>query len=304
VDLAREIHLAVLATIDRLDPFKRYTRFTHELKSFPLPVPMPLPDPLPVVAILTPCRDAEGYLETYFALVDALDYPKDRIHLRLLEGDSRDATRDLAASLIAARQDAYASVKLIKLDLGLDLGPGRRSRPEVQLHRRSGIAACRNALLRDGLETNSDWFLCLDIDLVGLPADTLRRAIEFNGPILMANCLLEGTTAVFDLNAFRYTHPVTDRMAGRFVTGGLYQPPKGYFRHYPAATASNVLEPLHSVGGTCLLIRRDVIEAGVDFPEHPYQLHIETEGFALKAAELGFGAFSAPGLHVFHGWEK
>ena len=61
------------------------------------------------------------------------------------------------------------------------------------------------------------------------------------------------------------------------------------------------VEQLDSVGGTFLLIRRDVIEAGVDFPEEPYQLHIETEGFALKASAAGFGSFMLPKLIVRHG---
>ena len=45
----------------------------------------------------------------------------------------------------------------------------------------------------------------------------------------------------------------------------------------------------------------DRIEAGADFPEEPYQLHLETEGLALKAADLGFGAFMLPDLIVRHG---
>ncbi len=133
---------------------------------------------------------------------------------------------------------------------------------------------------------------------------TLKGALRFDVPILMANCLLEGTSAVFDLNAFRYTRTITDRMARRYVRGGIYQPPKGYFRVYPDPQSAAELEPIHSVGGTFLLIRRDVVEAGVDFPEQPFRLHIETEGFALKAAEMGFGAFSAPRLLVYHGWER
>jgi GT2 family glycosyltransferase len=85
------------------------------------------------------------------------------------------------------------------------------------------------------------------------------------------------------------------------VRDGIYQPPGGYFRHYPEPDSLAEIEPLHSVGGTFLLIRRDVIEAGADFPQEPYQLHLETEGFALKAADLGFGAFMPPRLVVRHG---
>ncbi len=75
----------------------------------------------------------------------------------------------------------------------------------------------------------------------------------------------------------------------------------GFFRHYPAPDSPHEIEPLHSVGGTFLLVRRDVVEAGAVFPEEPYQLHIETEGFALMASDLGFGSFMLPQLHVRHG---
>ncbi len=287
--------------LDRHDPWPRYTAFTHPLPDFPLPKRGSLPDPLPEVAILTPCNDATQHLQTYFELVDALDYPRDHLHLRLLEGDSRDDTRTRAEGLIQKRKGEFASAELIKLDLAVDLGPGKRSRVEVQRTRRSAIAACRNRLLQAGLETGAEFFLFVDVDMASIPPDTLRRALDWNAPILMANCLTHDGARIFDLNGFRYTRPVSDRHAARYVRDGLYQPPGAYFRHYPSPKSPHEIEPLHSVGGTFLLIRRDVIEAGADFPEEPYQLHIETEGFALKAADLGFGAFMQPDLIVRHG---
>ena len=158
-------------------------------------------------------------------------------------------------------------------------------------------------LLDAALETPSEYFLFIDVDMVAIAPDSLKKALVFGAPILAANCLLEETRAVFDLNSFRYTWPVSDRSARRYVKDGIYQPPKGYFRQYCDFSQGNDVEPLHSVGGTFLLIRRDVVEAGADFPEQPFHLHIETEGFALKAAELGFGSFVAPQLFVYHGWE-
>ncbi len=302
--LWRDIRLGVLKLSDVLQPVRRHTRFTHELRAFPLPEAQPLPDPLPEVAILTPCRNAAQDLERYFALVDALDYPGDSLHLRLLEGDSTDDTRRLAADGIAARAGRLASAGLLTLNTGFEQGAGRRSRPAIQRDRRAAIAACRNRLMRAALDTRAGYVLFIDVDLAAIPPDTLKRALAFRAPILMANCLLEDSEAVFDLNAFRYTRPITDRMARRYVRGGIYQPPRGYFREYPDFRQGREIEPLHSVGGTFLLIRRDVAEAGVDFPEAPYQLHIETEGFALKAAEAGFGAFVAPQLVVRHPWER
>lgn len=285
----------------RLDPRPRYTRFTHSLPRFDLPVRGELPDPLPEVAILTPCRDAEGDLRHYFALIDALDYPRDRLHLRLLEGDSVDDTHRVAAAELAERAAALASTGLIKLDLNARVRRDGRHAPGVQRARRAAIAACRNRLLHAGMETAAAWFLFIDVDMAEIPPVTLNEAISWNAPILMANCLHHKGDTIFDLNGFRYTRPVSDRQAARYVRDGLYQPPSGYFRHYPSPKSPNEIEQLHAVGGTFLLIRRDVITAGADFPEAPYQLHIETEGFALKAADLGFGAFMPPRLIVRHG---
>jgi mannan polymerase complexes MNN9 subunit len=288
---------------DAAQPFKRYTRFTHDLTDFPRPERRKLPDPLPEVAILTPCKNAAGDLDLYFDLIDALDYPKDRLHLFMLEGDSTDDTFQAATRGLAGRRGAYAGAELIKHDLGFEQGEGRRNRPGIQHDRRAAIARCRNRLMRAALATGATHFLFIDVDMVAVPPATLRDLLEFDAPILAANCLLQDTDRVFDLNTFRYERPVSDRMARRFVVGGLYQPPRGYFRRYPDFRQGNAIEQVHSVGGTCLLIRRDVPEAGVDFPQAPYQLHIETEALALKAADMGFGSFVVPQVIVYHGWE-
>ena len=98
-----------------------------------------MPGDLPEVAILTPCKDAERYLDKFFELVDGLDYPKDKLHLLLLEGDSSDGTFDKAQAMLAARNSVYASTKLLKFDTGNDYGTGHRSRAEIQRMRRAAI---------------------------------------------------------------------------------------------------------------------------------------------------------------------
>lgn len=300
--LLKETSVAWARYSDARETHPTYTQFTHKLPVFPLPRRKPLPDgDLPQVAIATPCKNASPYLETYFTLIDALDYPVSRLHLHLLEGDSTDDTFARTKTMLAARKASCLCTDLIKYDLGFDPGKGRRTRAGVQRDRRSVIAACRNRLLQATLDTEAEFILFVDIDLVAIPPDSLKQALAWNAPILMANCLIHDGTGVFDRNAFFYTRPVSDRSAQRYVRDGIYQPPAGFFRHYPEPDSSHGIEPLHAVGGTFLLIRRDVIEAGADFPEEPYQLHLETEGFALKAADLGFGAFMPPRLIVRHG---
>lgn len=285
---------------DRLQPRPSYTLFTHPLPDFPLPTRRALPDPLPRLMIATPCKNASAMLETYFALIEALDYPRERLHLRLLEGDSSDDTYALAKAGLRRFEDC-ASAELLKLDLGVDISGGERDRAEVQRDRRAAIAACRNALLRAFLESDADEVLFIDVDMAVIPPDALRRALEVDAPIRVANCRKLKSDENFDANSFRYTRQPTDLAMRRFGKQGIYQPPSRFFRHYPPVGNAGDVVPLHSVGGTFLLIRRDVAEAGVDFPETPYQYHLETEGLALKAADHGFGSFMLPGLIVRHG---
>ncbi|MDF0599324.1 hypothetical protein P1J78_01135 [Psychromarinibacter sp. C21-152] len=298
--LWRDIVAAWARFADARQRSPRYTLFTHALPAFPLPERAPLPDPPPVVALATPCRDAAGDLVTYAGLVRGLDYPRDRLHWLMLEGDSTDDTRAQAAALLDGAE-GYASTRLLTLDLGGARSRAGRTRAELQRDRRAGLARCRNRLLAAAMETGAAYVLFLDVDMAEVPPDSLRRALEWRAPVLVANCLRHEGDTVFDRNSFRYTAPVSDRSARRFLEGGLYQPPTGFFRHYPDHRSGPEIAPLSCVGGTFLLIRRDVIAAGVDFPEEPYQLHIETEGLALKAADHGFGSFMAPRLVVRHG---
>jgi glycosyltransferase involved in cell wall biosynthesis len=298
--LLADLHTAWAKWRDGREAAPRRTRFTHPLPAFPLPRRQPLPDPLPQVAVVTPCKNAAPLLAEYAALVQALDYPRDRLHWIVLEGDSRDDTAARAGAMLAAAE-GYATTRLLRFDVGFEPGAGGRGRVSIQRGRRSAIAACRNRLLEAAMETPADYILFIDVDMSEIPPDALRRALEWRAPVLAANCLRHEGEGIFDRNSFRYTRPVSDRMARRYVRDGIYQPPGGYFRHYPAPAPAPRIEPLSCVGGTFLLIRRDVVAAGTDFPEQPYQLHIETEGFALKAADLGFGSFMDAGLLVRHG---
>ena len=292
-----DIHAAWARFADGRERHPRHTLFTHPLPAFPLPDRRAVTDQ-PQVAIVTPCKDAEASLPAYAALVDALEYPKDRLHWIVLEGDSTDGTEAAARAMLDAAR-GYASTRFIKHDIGASHARATRTEKSVQRARRAAIAACRNRLLAAAMDTPAAFVLCIDADMAVIPPDALRRALDWNAPILAANCLRHDNDTVFDRNSFRYTRAPSDRSVRRFLRDGLYQPPTGFFRHSPAPGGG--IQPLSCVGGTFLLIRRDVIAAGADFPETPYQLHIETEALALKAADLGFGCFMDADLIVRHG---
>ena len=62
----------------------------------------------------------------------------------------------------------------------------------------------------------------------------------------------------------------------------------------------NIL-PVDGVGESFVLIKRDVIEAGVRFSETPYKFHTGGEAFGIMARDKGFEAAGLPGVKVVRG---
>jgi 1,2-diacylglycerol 3-beta-glucosyltransferase len=63
----------------------------------------------PTVHVLVPCRDEAAVLPGLLAALDALDYPRDRLSVTVLDDGSRDATRAIAQQWAQAR--AWAAVR-------------------------------------------------------------------------------------------------------------------------------------------------------------------------------------------------
>lgn len=278
-----------------------HTDFSHTLPWFKPPERRELPDELPEVMVATSCKDANEHLERYFRLVGQFDYPASKVHLCILEGDSSDNSRETTMRLLAANKDRFASTELIEFDLKPSIDPAKkRWDPSIQRVRRSTIAKCRNRLLDAFMHSTASHILFVDADMEEIDPGALKQILEFDAPIAIANCLRADSGEIYDMNTFRYLNSPTKDDAADYVLDGIYQPPIGYNREYPDPHSANSIEQVHCVGATFLLIRRDVIEAGVNFPAEPYQLHIESEGLALKAADYGFGSFVLPHLIVRH----
>jgi cellulose synthase/poly-beta-1,6-N-acetylglucosamine synthase-like glycosyltransferase len=58
---------------------------------------------LALVQVLVPCRDEAGVLPGLLAALDALDYPRDRLRVVIVNDASRDATPELVSAWAAAR---------------------------------------------------------------------------------------------------------------------------------------------------------------------------------------------------------
>lgn len=250
------------------------------------------------VAILVPVRDAAATLPALLAAIEALDWPRDRLAVAFLEGGSRDASRALLERWCAGPGQGFAAARLFTEAARYSLS-GARWEARQQRARRGGLAAARNALLRQGLGA-ADWALWIDADVVAFPPDTLRRLLASGERLVTPHCVRRPGGPSFDLNTFvtDWVPPLGER--ARHLLDGLYQPPRGYARLYLQDLRYLPKIRVDGLGATMLLVDANLHRAGLVFPERPYRQLIETEGFAALAADLGIASYALPRLEIQH----
>jgi len=247
------------------------------------------------VLVLTPVKQAARRLDHHFATLGALDFPKERISLGLLDSDSDDGTFAALRAREPTLAAAYRRVTLLQHDYGFRLPPGvPRWDPSVQLARRAVLARSRNRLLSGALR-DEDWVLWLDVDLESYPPDVLARLLATGKDVVTPHCVKAPGGETFDRNAWR-EH-------GRVRLDVLRGGPD--------------VVPLDAVGGTMLLVRADLHRDGLVFPPYPYGDasplarrptplvgvdvgEIETEGLGLMAHDMGHGCWGMPNLEIVH----
>jgi len=247
---------------------------------------------LPSVLVLTPVKNAAAYFDRYVELLGLLDWPRQRLSLGFLEGDSTDGTWDRLRALKPALQDRARRVTLIKRDFGFRIPPGMpRWAPPIQQLRRGILARARNQLLFRALR-NEDWVLWLDVDVIDYPADILHRLLATEFPIVHPHCVIVPGGPTFDRNGWSHhgTRLLEDARGEEAVR-------------------------LDAVGGTMLLVKADIHRDGLIFPPflygianpkirptHPVwgQGEIETEGLGIMAQDMGVQCWGLPNLEIVH----
>lgn len=245
------------------------------------------------VLVLTPAKDAADCVERYCALLDRLTYPRERLSIGILEGDSRDGTFEAFAAQRERLATGRRRVGLWQRPFGFRLPPGvPRWTPAFQLARRAVIARSRNHLLLRALD-DEDWVLWVDADLADYPPDVLERLLAAGRDIVHPHCLRAAGDETFDLNAWR------DQ--GRL--------------HMADLAEEGPLVRLDAVGGTMLLVRADLHRDGLVFPPFPYGAgsrtardpgpwgvvgELDTEGLGVMAADMGVQCWGMPHLHIRH----
>jgi len=245
------------------------------------------------ILVLTPVKDATPHLETYIECLERLDWPRGKLALGMLEGDSVDGTHARLEALRPRIERRVSRFSLHKHDYGFRM-PSTTPRwaDAYQLQRRAVLARSRNRLLMHALR-DEEWVLWLDVDVVSYPPDLIRTLLAAGRDILHAHCVTRPGGPTFDRNAWR------DK--GRLLMMDL-RGADGPVR-------------LDAVGGTVLLVRADLHRDGLVFPPFPYgresprirdhipmwgKGEIETEGFGIMAADMGHQCWGLPDYEVLH----
>jgi hypothetical protein len=247
------------------------------------------------VLILTPMKSASRFLDSYFAGLRGLTYPRAQLSIGILESDSRDDTFAQIEARLTTQ--AFRRVTLVKKDFGFHM-PVDMPRYEAvyQPARRAVLARSRNHLLFRALD-DEDWVLWLDVDVIDYPPNVIEKLIALDCDIVHPHCVLEPGGETFDLNAWR-DH-------GRKRMGDL---------------RGSGLVRLDAVGGTMLLVRADRHRDGLVFPpffygarsrlvREPHPLgggivgEIETEGLGIMARDMGIECWGLPDLEIRHAKE-
>lgn len=249
-------------------------------------------DDLPHVLVLTPMKDAEPYLPRYVELLEALDWPRQRLAVGIMEGDSLDETFARLQSLRPSLEQRAARVDIFSRSYGFRIPASvPRWTPAYQLVRRSVLARVRNQLLFRALH-GEDWVLWMDVDLIDYPSDSLRRLLATGRDLVMPRCVTVPGGKAYDRNAW----------GGKGRIDFDHTEGQGHIR-------------LDAVGGTMLLVNADLHRDGLVFPCFPYGVEnsrirdshpvwgkgeVETEGLGIMAADMGVQGWGLCDLEILH----
>lgn len=256
---------------------------------------------LPQIAIFVPVKDGAEFLDRHMALIEALDWPKERLRLVYCEGDSFDDSRARLEVLQAHKAAQFNGIEILTHSAGLKFDRKDRWRPALQLQRRSTLAAARNTLIREGLHLDDEWVLWLDVDVCDFPSDILHTLLGAGEKIVTPDCVLTSGGPSYDLNAYLDVGVPQKYQFFKYVTAGLFQPPINYDKrlHMHDLRFLDKVE-LTAVGGTMLLVHASVHQAGLCFPETPYHYVIETEAFGRMARDAGLSPVGLPNVEIVH----
>ncbi|KAJ1645222.1 hypothetical protein LPJ64_003155 [Coemansia asiatica] len=272
------------------------------------------PDPDSLL-ILTPLKNNAKHLARYFALIDKLKYPRNKISIAFLVSDSTDRTQQM---LIESRQwyqekapveMRFKRFDIYRQDFFYALPRNQRHLREKQQERRIMMARARNYLWTRALESEQ-WVLWIDGDLEFYPPNIVRDLMAYDKDVIVPNCLVRRKAdkdrwkhSVYDRNAWQETQRslamIKKLKETDFLVEG-YKSLKTHRKYLDNFSKNETLVPLDGVGGTFTLVKAHVHRSGVGFPAWLFQHQVETEGFAKLAKAHGYGVFGLPFYYIRH----
>jgi hypothetical protein len=170
--------------------------------------------------ILTPLKNASRHLDAYFENLNRFDFPKSKLSLGFLVGESDDGTYEKLMTHLIPIQDQYRRITVLRKDFPEDpdiprSGAGRHAF-EAQGPRRKLMAKSRNFLL-SALD-DEEWVVWWDVDVISFPTDIVKQMIQHDKDVLAANCycrLSDGKDVPYDNNAWHETPQSREWMATR-----------------------------------------------------------------------------------------
>jgi hypothetical protein len=220
------------------------------------------------VMIASPVRNRAWVLPEFLAALDRLEFPQDRLSFYFLANDCADASPQILRSWAAERPRAVVE----EVNTGVP-GWNRYRWPHYDY---GNLAFLRNRILKRFLESACTHLFSVDSDVI-VPPHALARLLAADRPVVA------GVISNFP------GLPVEDSPAHNFLF--LVD---GHYRHQ-----RHVPEGLFEVDltGAVVLIRRDVVEAGVRYEGHPSG---EDAGFCEQAKARGFRLWCHGGVRCQH----
>ncbi|XP_045202192.2 uncharacterized protein LOC123555664 [Mercenaria mercenaria] len=260
------------------------------------------------VAILTPVRNAVRALKRFGEQVGKLTYPHELMSLYFGEDGSIDNTIEIANitahQLETQRKFHTADVVRLNISGGFHGSDYVRHKPEVQRTRRAHMALARNRLLRFAQDQNKfDHILWIDSDVAELPADLVQQMLFTNSDVVATCCLTKtrGHKMKYDMNSWRETNNSINKLSKLEPDYLVLEGYRKSLRIYlPDLKSEGRVVPLDGVGGCALMVKAKCHRSGLQFPEVVYKHHIETEGLAKMARDMGYSVVGLPFVEVFH----
>ncbi|KAJ2800952.1 hypothetical protein H4S07_005053, partial [Coemansia furcata] len=265
--------------------------------------------------ILTPVKNNAKHLARYFALVDKLKYPRDKISLAFLVSDSTDQTQQMLIESKKWYQEQapedmrFKRFDIFRQDFFYALPRDERHLRDKQRDRRIMMARARNYLWTRALG-NEQWVLWIDGDLEYYPPSIVLDLMAYDKDVIVPNCLVRRKSSqdkwkhsVYDRNAWQETRKsrsmIKKLKEDEFLVEG-YKSLKTHRKYLDNFAKNETIVPLDGVGGTFTLVKARVHRSGVGFPAWLFQHQVETEGFAKLAKANGYGVFGLPFYYVRH----